>query len=61
MQQVNELKRLMGELETDADAFHNKGNKAAARRSRKALQEISKICKVYRKEISESVNAQKVQ
>lgn len=61
MQQLNELQRLMGELNVDADAFHNKGNKAAARRARKALQEISKVCKTYRKDISNEVNAQKVQ
>lgn len=61
MQHVNDLKTLLAELETNADAFHNKSNKAAARRARKALQDIGKICKTYRKEISEQVNALKIQ
>jgi DNA anti-recombination protein RmuC len=57
MQQISDLKQLMLELETNALAFTEKGNKAAARRARKALQEISKICKTYRKEISEQVKS----
>lgn len=61
MQHINDLKTLLAELETNADAFHSKANKAAARRARKALQDIGKICKTYRKEISEQVNALKTQ
>jgi len=44
------------EVETNSIDFYGKQNKAAARRARKALQEIGKICKTFRKEISEKVN-----
>lgn len=59
MQQVTDLKQLLTELELNADSFHNKSNKAAARRARKNLQDIAAICKTYRKEISAAVNASK--
>ena len=61
MEKFNELNNLMGSLSTEVDAFYNKNNKAAARRARKALQEIGKITKDFRKEISEKVNALKGQ
>lgn len=61
MQQVNDLKQLLATLEVDADSFYAKDNKAAARRARKSLQEIKKICSTFRKEISERVNVLKVQ
>lgn len=61
MQKFNDLKGLVDSLSTEVDAFYNKGNKAAARRARKQLQEINKLTKDFRKEISESVNAMKAQ
>ena len=61
MQQVTDLKTHLANLEVDATSFYEKDNKAAARRARKSLQEIKKICSVFRKDISERVNGLKVQ
>lgn len=38
------------------DKFSTKGNKAAGTRARKALMDITKLCKDRRKEIQESKN-----
>lgn len=40
----------------DNEKFADKGNKAAGTRARKALMEITKLCKERRKEIQESKN-----
>tara|TARA_B100000700_G_C14999227_1_gene835452 strand:- start:796 stop:972 length:177 start_codon:yes stop_codon:yes gene_type:complete len=40
----------------DNQKFDEKFNKAAGTRARKALNEISKLCKVRRKEIQEKKN-----
>ena len=61
MEKLNDLKSLVDALAADVDLFYTKDNKAAARRSRKVLQEIGKLTKEFRKEISERVNALKVQ
>jgi hypothetical protein len=61
MEKFNDLKGLFDSLSVEVDSFYNKGNKASARRARKALQEIGKITKDFRKEISEKVNALKTQ
>jgi hypothetical protein len=61
MEKFNDLKVLVDSLSIEVDSFYNKGNKASARRARKALQEIGKITKDFRKEISEKVNASKTQ
>ena len=37
--------------------FVEKGNKAAGTRARKALMELSKLCKTKRKEIQDAKNA----
>ena len=42
---------------SENDKFNEKGNKAAGTRARKALMEITKLCKDRRKEIQESKNA----
>ena len=39
------------------EKFNDKGNKAAGTRARKALMEITKLCKDRRKEIQESKNS----
>jgi hypothetical protein len=36
--------------------FEDKGNKAAGTRARKALNEISKMCKIRRKEVQDKKN-----
>jgi|694.fasta_scaffold67678_11 hypothetical protein len=61
MEKFNQLKELMNSLSTEVDSFYVKGNKTSARRARKALQEIGKITKDFRKEISERVNSLKAQ
>ena len=38
--------------------FLEKGNKAAGTRARKALMEITKLCKIRRKEIQEAKNSE---
>ena len=42
---------------TDVENFLTKGNKSAATRARKALLEISKLCKDIRKQIQEIKNS----
>lgn len=41
---------------SENDKFNEKGNKAAGTRARKALMEITKLCKDRRKEIQEAKN-----
>jgi len=41
---------------SENEKFEDKGNKAAGTRARKALNEISKMCKVRRKEIQDKKN-----
>ena len=54
-----QLKELVASMESDANAFHNKGNKSAGTRLRKSLQEIKSLSQEYRKEIQESKNSEK--
>ncbi len=52
---------LLSQVETyvaESTRFEQKGIKASAARARKALAEISKLCKERRKEIQESKNAE---
>lgn len=44
---------------TEAEKFTGKGVKASAARARKSLQEVTKLAKEIRKEITEAVNAAK--
>jgi len=43
---------------TESEKFEN-GNKTAGTRARKALQEVTKLCKTRRAEITETKNARK--
>jgi len=52
----NNLLTLVEEYITENDKFSEKGNKAAGTRARKALMEITKLCKERRKEIQEAKN-----
>ena len=45
----DELKDLWEEVESNHNAFDEKGNKAAAGRARKAIGEIKKLVTEYRK------------
>ena len=51
------LKALMEEYVAEQDNFEIKCVKAAAGRARKALMEISKLCKVRRQEIQDRKNS----
>ncbi len=53
---INNLKENFNHFEADAESFLSKGNKSAATRARKALLEISKLCKEVRKQIQDIKN-----
>jgi hypothetical protein len=50
------LKALFEDYQAEQDKFENNGVKASAARARKALMEISKLCKTRRNEIQETKN-----
>lgn len=50
------LLTLVEQYVEENDKFSTKGNKAAGTRARKALMDITKLCKDRRKEIQESKN-----
>ena len=50
------LLTLVEQYVNENDKFTNSGNKAAGTCARKALMEISKLCKERRKEIQEAKN-----
>lgn len=51
---LESLKTLVSDFESNYVKFSEKGNKAAATRARKALQEIRNLAKDIRTEISDS-------
>ena len=51
MSRYEELKNLVGSLESDMDKFYNKGNKTAGIRARKQLQDLKNLCQDIRIEI----------
>jgi hypothetical protein len=53
MSTFQKLKDLVAATEADAKAFHEKGNKAAGTRLRKAYQEIKVIAQQGRAEVTE--------
>ena len=48
---------LCDQLKNEVSAVYDKNNKAAARRARKLLQEITVNSKTFRKEIQEHINS----
>ena len=50
---LDKMKELFSGFESDYTKFSEKGNKAAATRARKALQEIRNLAKEIRTEISD--------
>jgi hypothetical protein len=54
---INDINDNFDHFKGDIDLFLEKGNKSAATRARKALLEISKLCKDIRKEIQDIKNA----
>ena len=53
MEIFNELKKLVEELELDVVKFYEKGNKSAATRARKGLQDLKKLAQDLRIDIQE--------
>ncbi len=56
MSTFQKLKDLVAATEADHLAFHNKGNKAAGTRLRKAYQEIKALAQQGRAEVTEIKN-----
>ena len=52
----NQLLVLIEEYINENEKLSEKGNKAAGTRARKALMEVTKLCKDRRKEIQEAKN-----
>lgn len=50
------LKKLIADLEADADKFYSKGNSAAGTRLRKGLQDIKSAAQTMRIEIQSKKN-----
>ena len=57
MSRVDEVRALVGELETELDKFYNKGKKAAGTRARKHLQSLKNLAQEIRLEIQAQKNA----
>ena len=53
MKKFNELKELLRSTESDANAFYEKGNKAAGTRLRNAMQSAKVLATDIRKEVTE--------
>jgi hypothetical protein len=52
-----EIKKEFEQYEEDISLFNEKGNKSAGTRARKALMNISRLCKEIRKEIQSKKTA----
>lgn len=59
MKKFNELKELLRLTESDANAFYEKGNKAAGTRLRNAMQSAKVLATDIRKEVTELKNKEK--
>ena len=57
MDRFEELKDLVMGLEADFTEFYSKGNKAAGRRIRKAMQEMKVKAQDIRVNVQETINA----
>ena len=57
MNSTEKIKAEFDEFLIDIASFDEKGNKSAGTRARKALMNISKLCKDIRKEIQNKKNA----
>lgn len=56
MDKFNAIKEKVTSLEADADAFYNKGNKAAGTRLRIGLQNLKVLCQDARVDVSDKKN-----
>lgn len=59
MEKFTELKNLIAGAEKDAEAFYEKGNKAAGTRLRNAMQALKTAAADIRKEVTEKKNSTK--
>ena len=56
MEIFNNIKEIIAEAEDDVSKFYEKGNKAAAVRIRKAMQEVKKLAQDLRIHVQETKN-----
>lgn len=56
MKKFNEVKKMVMELEGDADKFYNKGNNAAGTRVRKGMQDLKNMAQAIRLEVQDKKN-----
>lgn len=59
MKTLQQLKELMDQVMTDGSKCYEKGTVSRGRSARKALSEISKLCKVARAELLEQMKEEK--
>jgi hypothetical protein len=55
----DDFKKLVDNMQGDFDKFYVKGNGAAGTRVRKHLQELAKLCKEVRNDVTAVKNARK--
>lgn len=58
MKLFEELEKLVTDARKDAEAFYDKGNKAAGTRLRKAMQEAKNKAQDIRKEVTDKKNVE---
>ena len=56
MKKFEEVKKLIADLEGDADKFYNKGNSAAGTRVRKGMQDLKNLAQSIRLEVQDHKN-----
>ena len=59
MDHYEKLKEMVSGLEQDFSDFYGKGNKAAGRRIRKAMQEMKGMAQEVRVDVQARINAEK--
>ena len=57
MEKFEEIKALIASVEEDVDKFYKKGNKSAAVRIRKGMQEIKNLAQEVRGHVQETKNS----
>ena len=57
MEKFEEIKALIASVEEDIEKFYGKGNKAAAVRIRKAMQEVKNAAQELRVHVQETKNS----
>jgi hypothetical protein len=60
MERFEDLKAKLAEIETEAEKFYVKGNKAAGTRLRKGLQEVKNLAQEIRVDVSEKKKTETV-